>query len=72
MSSPEISVVLEKWLRYVPGEELGYEEGCIKANDYCNSQWLELAQLHPSGPISGCAAAPPQQATRGALGALSL
>jgi hypothetical protein len=54
MTPTEVSLVLDKWLRYVPGEELGYDEGCIKANDYCNSQWLELARLHPSGPILGC------------------
>jgi hypothetical protein len=62
-SSPEIGVVLDKWLRYVPGEELGYAEGCVKDNDYCDSQWLELARLHPSGPILGCTAALPGRAT---------
>jgi hypothetical protein len=50
----EVSGVLDKWASYVPGTALGYPEGCIKGNDYCNSLWLELARLHPSGPILGC------------------
>ena len=53
-SAPEIAVVLDKWLGYVPGAQLGFAEGCVKANDYCNSPWLELARLHPSKPILGC------------------
>jgi hypothetical protein len=55
MTALELGGVLDKWLSYVPGTELGFAEGCIKDNDYCNSQWLEMAQLHPSGPILACA-----------------
>jgi hypothetical protein len=51
----EVSGVLDKWASYVPGDELGYPEGCVKDNDYCNSQWLELAKFDPSGPILSCA-----------------
>ena len=54
LSSAEIAVVLDKWLGYVPGAQLGFAEGCVKANDYCHSPWLELARLHPSKPILGC------------------
>jgi hypothetical protein len=54
MSSPEVALVLDKWLDYVPGEQLGFAEGCVKANDYCHSPWLELARLRPSKPILGC------------------
>jgi hypothetical protein len=72
MASAEVGVVLDKWLRYVPGQELGYDEGCIKANDYCDSQWLELARLHPSGPILGCALSRPAHTRGGGSPALLL
>jgi hypothetical protein len=67
MSSPEVGNVLEKWLSYVPGEDLGFPEGCSKDNDYCNSQWLELGKLNPSGPILGCSLVAPRKRAPGRL-----
>jgi hypothetical protein len=70
VTSMEVGVVLDRWLRYVPGEQLGYDEGCIASNDYCNSQWVELARFEPTGPILSCALAP--QARNGAGAVLLL
>jgi hypothetical protein len=72
MTSMELGVVLDRWLSYVPGEQLGYDEGCIASNHYCNSQWLELARFEPTGPILSCALAAEARHGAGALPLLLL
>jgi hypothetical protein len=69
-----VRAVLERWLTYTEGQELGYDEGCIQANDYCDSQWLALARVHPSKPYLSCSLSASATGTpvRGSLAILGL
>jgi hypothetical protein len=64
-----VRVVLDKWLTYADGAELGYDEGCVKDNDYCDSAWLALAREDPSGPVLRCSVAAPGRTPHGRSGA---
>jgi hypothetical protein len=47
----EIELITLKWITYTRGEDLGYEEGCIQANDYCDSPWTDIARESPTDPV---------------------